>query len=213
MSTFEEIQGDSKANLRPRGLACRYLLVKHHHLQGYLAHKKTPTPQDHQRTLGIALLQGPRGVRLIMSEVPLCRRGLAFEALDSCTAHVRLTDLLGPVARVKKNTTYKTCSKVRKYEMPVQGHLAHKKQPPPRTLHSAWDKNHQRGGGGSDLHGANFGGSIDLDRIAWIPLSPSLSPASPTNPPTPSSPYHAPPRGCVTTFSVGQEAGEGGWGL
>ena len=40
-------------------------------IQGYLAHKKTPAPLDHHRALGIGLLQGPRGKRFIMSEVPL----------------------------------------------------------------------------------------------------------------------------------------------
>jgi len=43
-------------------------------LQGYLAHKKTPThPWDPARTLGIGLRQGPRGVRFLISEVPLYR--------------------------------------------------------------------------------------------------------------------------------------------
>ena len=41
------------------------------HVRGYLAHTKTPTSQDTPRTLGIVLLQGPRGVRSLMSEVPL----------------------------------------------------------------------------------------------------------------------------------------------
>ena len=38
---------------------------------GYLTHKKTPTPYDRYRVLGIVLLQGPRGVRFLISEVPL----------------------------------------------------------------------------------------------------------------------------------------------
>ena len=40
-------------------------------MQGYLAHKKTPTPLDRHRSLGMVLLQGPRGVRFLISEVPL----------------------------------------------------------------------------------------------------------------------------------------------
>ena len=40
-------------------------------LQGYLAHKKLPPPQDHRRALGIGLLQGPRRRQFLMSEVPL----------------------------------------------------------------------------------------------------------------------------------------------
>jgi len=39
-------------------------------IQGYLAHEKTPTPQDQHRALGIVLLQGPRRGVFLMSEVP-----------------------------------------------------------------------------------------------------------------------------------------------
>ena len=40
--------------------------------QGYLAHKKQQPPlEDHHRATGIVLLQGPRGVRFLMREVPL----------------------------------------------------------------------------------------------------------------------------------------------
>ena len=43
-------------------------------LQGYLAHKKNRTPpKDGHRSLGMVLLQGPRGWRFLMSEVPLSR--------------------------------------------------------------------------------------------------------------------------------------------
>ena len=38
--------------------------------QGYLAHKKLQTPQDHHRTLGVGLLQGPTGGRVLIIEVP-----------------------------------------------------------------------------------------------------------------------------------------------
>ena len=40
-------------------------------LQGYLAHKKPPSPLGHCRALGRGLLQGPRGVRFLISEVYL----------------------------------------------------------------------------------------------------------------------------------------------
>ena len=42
-------------------------------VQGYLAHKKQPPPEDHHRSLGIGLLQGPTGGVFLMSEVPLQR--------------------------------------------------------------------------------------------------------------------------------------------
>ena len=40
-------------------------------LQGYLAHKKLPPPQDRRRTIGTSLLQSPKGRRFLMREVPL----------------------------------------------------------------------------------------------------------------------------------------------
>ena len=40
-------------------------------LQGYLAHKKTPTPYDPFMALRIGLRWGPRGVRVLASEVTL----------------------------------------------------------------------------------------------------------------------------------------------
>ena len=40
-------------------------------VQGYLAHKKLPPPQDFRRALGIGLLQGPWRRQFLMSEVPL----------------------------------------------------------------------------------------------------------------------------------------------
>ena len=40
-------------------------------VQGYLAHKNSPFPRDHRRTLGIFLLSGPRETLFLMSEVPL----------------------------------------------------------------------------------------------------------------------------------------------
>ena len=43
-------------------------------VQGYLAHKKHPPPQDHHRSLDRGRLYGPIGGVFLMSEVPL-RRG------------------------------------------------------------------------------------------------------------------------------------------
>ena len=40
-------------------------------VQRYLAHKKPPPLQDHHRALGIYLLLGPKGARILMSEVTL----------------------------------------------------------------------------------------------------------------------------------------------
>ena len=40
-------------------------------IQGYLAHKKHPYPWYHHMSLGIGLCEGPRGVRFLVSEVPL----------------------------------------------------------------------------------------------------------------------------------------------
>ena len=40
-------------------------------LQGYLAHKKTPTPKDCHKVLGIGLLQGPTGESFLECEVPV----------------------------------------------------------------------------------------------------------------------------------------------
>jgi hypothetical protein len=40
-------------------------------VQGYLAHKKTPTPLDHHRALGIFLLYGHKGALFRMSKVSL----------------------------------------------------------------------------------------------------------------------------------------------
>jgi len=53
-------------------------------IQGYLADKKLPTPQDHHRSLGIVLLYGPRRKQFLMSEVPLySRAGLVPAAQGS----------------------------------------------------------------------------------------------------------------------------------
>ena len=40
-------------------------------LQGCLAHKKQNSPVEYHNALGMVLLQVPRGVRFLMSEVPL----------------------------------------------------------------------------------------------------------------------------------------------
>jgi hypothetical protein len=40
-------------------------------LRGNFPIRKRPSPQEPPRTLGIGLLQGPRGVHFLVSEVPL----------------------------------------------------------------------------------------------------------------------------------------------
>ena len=71
-------------------------------LQGYLAHKQTPTPLGLPRTLGIGLRQGPRGVRFLVSEVPLYasirgnRRERKLERKYRGTSLIRNTPLLRP---------------------------------------------------------------------------------------------------------------------
>jgi hypothetical protein len=47
-------------------------------VQGYLAHKQHPPPQDHHTALGIVLLQGPTGEDFLMSEVPLPREEVSW---------------------------------------------------------------------------------------------------------------------------------------
>jgi len=51
-------------------------------VQGYFAHKKTPTTLEPPRILGIGLRQGPRGVRFLEGEVPLYGRGCEDRVLD-----------------------------------------------------------------------------------------------------------------------------------
>ena len=48
-------------------------------LQGNLAHMKHSPPQDHPRSLGIGLLQGPAGGLFLAREVPLYTSGDTFE--------------------------------------------------------------------------------------------------------------------------------------
>ena len=45
-------------------------------VQGYLAHKKQPPPEDHHQALGTGLLLGPRVIFFLISEVPLYRAHL-----------------------------------------------------------------------------------------------------------------------------------------
>ena len=40
-------------------------------MQGYLAHKKLPPPEQQRGALGLSLLQGPTRRQFVMSEVPL----------------------------------------------------------------------------------------------------------------------------------------------
>ena len=56
------------ATLNTCGISCN---ARHPYIQGFLAHKKHSTPWDHHRALGIGLLQGPTGGKVLMSEVHL----------------------------------------------------------------------------------------------------------------------------------------------
>ena len=60
-------------------------------MEGYLAHEKPPLSEDHRMALGICLLQGPRGVRFLISEVTLYR-GTSLTNLCGGTS---LTNLYG----------------------------------------------------------------------------------------------------------------------
>ena len=52
-------------------------------LQGYLAHKKHPPPEDYHRSLGIGLQQGHTGGLFLMSEVPSIETSAVPEVLRS----------------------------------------------------------------------------------------------------------------------------------
>jgi len=60
-------------------------------LQGYLAHKKSPLPQDNHRTLGTVLARVPGGEVFLMSEVTL--------SLYRITSLIRNNPSLGPYDR------------------------------------------------------------------------------------------------------------------
>ena len=49
---------------------CQARILKHVHVQGYLAHKKHPPPWDHHRSRGIGLLQGPTGGGFLWARYP-----------------------------------------------------------------------------------------------------------------------------------------------
>jgi len=69
-----QARGHNNFTLRKPGLHhTRYTFPKtcHDGLQGYLAHKKHPSPRDRHRSLGIGLLTGPTGGVFLMSKVPL----------------------------------------------------------------------------------------------------------------------------------------------
>ena len=91
-------------------------------LQGYLAHQKRPPPQDPPRTLPIGLRWGPRGVRFLVSEVPLYSGGsskVEVKSLKWQWVKIVPKEVLG--------LTYV-----------LQEYLAHKKTPPPRTPQEAY---------------------------------------------------------------------------
>ena len=90
-------------NIPPRPLGP---YSSHMPIQGYLAHKKLPPPQDHHRALGIWPLQGPRGRCFLMLEVSLYVMHHGYDL-----NRTRLTSGL-----VKETLV-------------LQGYLAHKKPP------------------------------------------------------------------------------------
>ena len=49
----------------------RYAQIPGQDVQGYLAHKKTPPPLGLPKGHRHSLLEAPRGMRILMSEVPL----------------------------------------------------------------------------------------------------------------------------------------------
>ena len=77
-----------------RGLALERFWLRHdsragfwfsmeEQIQGYLADLNTPhPPQDRRRTIGIGLRKGPRGVRFLVSEVPLYLKRRLSEVLQ-----------------------------------------------------------------------------------------------------------------------------------
>jgi len=67
--TIKTILGFRVQGLRGSALSVTWLATAS--LHGYLAHKKHPPPQDHHRSLGIGLLEGPTAGVFLMSEVPL----------------------------------------------------------------------------------------------------------------------------------------------
>jgi hypothetical protein len=77
--------------------------------------RKRPPPYDPPRTLGIDLLQGPRGGGVLMSEVPLYGRSVLV------TGNSRVIAVTLQKCRGTRITG-------------VQGYLAHRKMPPPRAL-------------------------------------------------------------------------------
>ena len=64
-----------RASVRPRST-----------VQGYLAHKKQPPPQDRRRSLGIVLRLGPTEALFLMSEVPLYMHSAGTRSYDSKNA-------------------------------------------------------------------------------------------------------------------------------
>ena len=66
---------------------CRIILEGSQTVQEYLAHEKRTVPQDNRRTLGIVLLQVPRGVLFLMNEVALFTYWLRGGIRPRCGHH------------------------------------------------------------------------------------------------------------------------------
>jgi len=93
-----------KARLWPWLSAAEHA-VRAQGLQGYLAHKTPPPPQEHHMALGVVLLYSPREGQFLMSEVPL-QVGWGMPATEAaCASSVRVlvTKLLRPRGAVKNN--------------------------------------------------------------------------------------------------------------
>ena len=61
--------GSNKDVYRPSD--CSWTCMRQGRVHGYLAYEKMPSPLGPHRILGICLQLGSRGVRVLMSEVPL----------------------------------------------------------------------------------------------------------------------------------------------
>jgi hypothetical protein len=100
-------------------------------MQGYLAHRKQQTPlQDHQKARGKVLLQGPREALFLISEVPL------QSDVQGKWPNKQLKMVTGDGSGTKLSTftIVSLFSRPTAVHTALQGYLAHKKHPPPRTL-------------------------------------------------------------------------------
>ena len=103
-------------------------------LQNFLAHQKTPTSLGPpSKTLGVVLLQGPKGVRFLISKVPL------YHASREGTSHL-LSNLPERTLKVASSSHFAAGGGVLGIPGSIRvpevrpmggGYLAHKKTPNP----------------------------------------------------------------------------------